>query len=104
MLLNLLNNAVKFTPDGGCIQVTVGVGANGRCHIRIVDNGIGMTPEQLRQAAVPFGQTSALVTHAGQGTGLGLPIVKSLMEAHGGRLRIDSHPGRGSQVTLEFAA
>lgn len=104
MLLNLLSNAVKFTPDGGRILVAVVKGSSGRCHVRVADNGIGMTPEQLRQAMVPFGQASAMTTREGQGTGLGLSIVKSLMDAHGGNLRIDSRPGKGSQITLEFAA
>ncbi len=104
MLLNLLSNAVKFTPRGGRIHVTVGRTVGGRCVLRISDNGVGMTPEQLRQAVVPFGQAAALVAHPGQGTGLGLSIVKSLIEAHGGHMRIDSRPGQGSQVTLEFAA
>ena len=104
MLLNLLSNAVKFTPRDGRIHVTVGRALSGRCVLRITDNGVGMTPEQMRQAVVPFGQTSALTTRPGQGTGLGLPIVKSLIEAHGGHMKIDSRPGQGSQITLEFAA
>ncbi|WP_376962292.1 ATP-binding protein [Azospirillum sp. A26] len=104
MLLNLLGNALKFTPENGRVLVSVARGASGRCVVRVTDNGIGMTAEELRQASVPFGQTSALTTHPGRGTGLGLPIVKSLIEAHGGSLRIDSRPGQGSQVTLEFAA
>lgn len=103
MLLNLLTNAVKFTSAGGRILVTASHGDGGNCVLRIADNGIGMTPEQLRQAVVPFGQVSAMTTRPGQGTGLGLSIVKSLIEAHGGRMRIDSLPGRGSQITLEFA-
>ncbi len=102
MLLNLLSNAVTFTPVGGRILVSVGPGPLGRCHIRVMDNGIGMTPEQVIHATVPFGQSSAMVTRRGQGSGLGLSIVKSLMEAHGGRLQIDSRPGEGSQITLEF--
>lgn len=103
MLLNLLGNALKFTPENGRVLVSVARGGNGRCIVRVTDNGIGMTAEELRQASIPFGQTSALTTHPGRGTGLGLPIVKSLIEAHGGSLRIDSRPGQGSQVTLEFA-
>jgi signal transduction histidine kinase len=86
------------------VLVSIGRGVHGRCIVRVTDNGIGMTAEELRQASIPFGQTSALTTHPGRGTGLGLPIVKSLIEAHGGSLRIDSRPGQGSQITLEFAA
>jgi len=104
MLLNLLGNALKFTPENGRVLVSVARGVNGRCVVRVTDNGIGMTAEELRQASIPFGQTSALTTQPGRGTGLGLPIVKSLIEAHGGSLRIDSRPGQGSQVTLEFTA
>ncbi|MDQ2103214.1 sensor histidine kinase [Azospirillum isscasi] len=104
MLLNLLTNAVTFTPDAGRILVTVSGGAEGGCRVRVVDNGIGMTPEQLHQATVPFGQPEVHVAQPGQGCGLGLSIVKSLMEAHGGRLHIDSRPGEGSQFTLDFAA
>lgn len=103
MLLNLLSNAVTFTPEGGRILVRA-AGARGCCRIEVVDNGIGMTPEQLSQAVVPFGQPTAMVSRPGQGSGLGLSIVKSLMEAHGGRLRIDSRPGVGSRFTLEFGA
>ena len=101
MLLNLLSNAVRFTPEGGRIRVAA-AGARGSCRIEVVDNGIGMTPEQLNQAVVPFGQPSAMVVRPGQGSGLGLSIVKSLVEAHGGRLRIESRPGEGSRFTLEF--
>ncbi len=102
MLLNLLGNALKFTQENGRVSISIGRGVHGRCILRVTDNGIGMTAEELRQASVPFGQASALTTHPGRGTGLGLPIVKSLIEAHGGHLRIDSRPGQGSQVTLEF--
>lgn len=104
MLLNLLANAVTFTPNGGRILVTVSGGAEGGCRVRVMDNGIGMTPEQIHQATVPFGQPEVHVSQPGQGSGLGLSIVKSLMEAHGGRLHIDSRPGEGSQFTLDFAA
>ncbi|AWK88891.1 sensor histidine kinase [Azospirillum thermophilum] len=101
MLLNLLHNAVKFTPRGGSIRVAA-ERQGGTCVLRIADTGIGMTPEQLRQAVIPLGQASAQTRQDGQGTGLGLSIVKSLMEAQGGRMHIDSRPGEGSQITLEF--
>ena len=105
MLLNLLSNAVKFTPKGGRIMVIAMSGRGRRgCVLRVCDTGIGMTPEQIEQVAIPFGQDSALAARDGQGHGLGLSIVKALIEAQGGRLSIDSQPGRGSQVTLEFAA
>ncbi|HEY0832601.1 MAG TPA: ATP-binding protein [Azospirillum sp.] len=104
MLINLLSNAVKFTPEGGRIVVAALRGRGGRCVLRVSDTGIGMTADQVNQAVVPFGQASALTARAGQGHGLGLAIVKGLIEAHGGRLSIDSSPGQGSHVSLEFAA
>lgn len=105
MLLNLLSNAVKFTPQGGRIMVIALVGKGRRgCALKVCDTGIGMTAEQIEQVAIPFGQDSALAARDGQGHGLGLSIVKALIEAHGGHLHIDSRPGQGSQVTLEFAA
>lgn len=105
MLLNLLSNAVKFTPQGGRIMVIALVGKGRRgCALKVCDTGIGMTAEQIEQVAIPFGQDSALAARDGQGHGLGLSIVKALIEAQGGHLRIDSRPGQGSQVTLEFAA
>ncbi|HYH20473.1 MAG TPA: ATP-binding protein [Azospirillum sp.] len=104
MLVNLLSNAVKFTPEGGRIVVAALRGRGGRCILRVSDTGIGMTAEQMSQAMVPFGQVSALTARVGQGHGLGLAIVKALIEAHGGRLSIDSRPGEGSRVELEFAS
>jgi two-component system cell cycle sensor histidine kinase PleC len=104
MLVNLLSNAVKFTPEGGRIVVAALRGHGGRCVLRVSDTGIGMTSDQVSQAVVPFGQASALTARVGQGHGLGLAIVKALIEAHGGRLNIDSRPGEGSRIDLEFAA
>ena len=103
MLLNLLTNAVTFTPEGGSITVEAQRGPGGRCILHVADTGVGMTAEQVRTAALPFQQCSPLVARPGQGRGLGLAIVKALMEAHGGHLRIDSQPGCGSRVSLEFA-
>jgi len=84
--------------------VTIGIrsDADGH-HVEISDRGIGMTPEQLTRVLQPFAQVMAGETRRrGAGSGLGLPLAKSLMELHGGRLAISSHPGIGTTVTLTF--
>jgi signal transduction histidine kinase len=103
MLLNLLSNALKFTPRGGQVGVGAEVGRKGM-EISVTDTGIGMTPDDVKVALKPFGQVANALTRREQGTGLGLPMVKSLMELHGGRLAIDSAQGDGTRVRLIFGA
>jgi two-component system cell cycle sensor histidine kinase PleC len=104
MLINLLSNALKFTPAGGRIQITALPDGNGDLVLGVADTGIGMTPAQLEVALAPFGQIDSPLMRKYQGTGLGLPIVKSLIELHGGRLAIASAPGEGTRVSLVFPA
>jgi PAS domain S-box-containing protein len=100
MLLNLLANAIKFTPSGG--QVGVGATANpGDLQIEVRDTGVGVAPGELAKILTPFGQAENARV-ASEGTGLGLPITKSLIEAHGGRLEIETARGQGMRVTLIF--
>src|SRR5690606_66052 len=77
---------------------------NGLLTVGVRDEGAGMTGPEIMQALEPFGQAGRRETVEGSGTGLGLPIVKKLIEAHGGHLRIVSQPGRGTTVELEFPA
>ncbi len=100
ILLNLLSNAVKFTPRGGTVQLTVEHRAADMLALSIRDTGIGMTPAEAEQALLPFAQVDGTHTRQYEGTGLGLPLAKALTEMHGGALRIDSVPDRGTTVTV----
>ena len=102
VLINLLSNSVKFTPDGGRIAVRQSVATDGGIAIAVADTGIGFAEEDLDKVLAPFGQADSALERKYEGTGLGLPIVKSLVELHGGSLQIRSWPGRGTVVTLHF--
>ena len=103
MLLNLLSNAVKYTPAGGSVTVTGRSMADGGVAIAVADTGRGMSADQVERMLLPFERGDDLDGEAG-GTGLGLSLVKSLMEMHGGRLLIQSELGRGTCATLAFPA
>ena len=99
ILLNLMSNAIKFTPSGG--QVTVsGQQAGDMFVLCVSDSGIGMTEEEAGKAMQPFYQVDNSHARRYQGTGLGLPLTKSLIELHGGHIRIVSAPGQGTTVTV----
>ncbi|MEI9886149.1 MAG: ATP-binding protein [Rhizomicrobium sp.] len=102
VLVNLLSNAVKFTGHGGRITVFATHMPGGQVAIGVQDTGIGMSADGLVKALEPFGQVSHAVTFEGRGTGLGLPLVKSLIEAHGAVFRIESVLGQGTRVWGEF--
>jgi signal transduction histidine kinase len=99
MVLNLLTNAVKFTPAGGSILLSCSVLDDGVA-ITVEDTGIGMSAEDIPVALSAFGQLDNPYTRSHQGTGLGLPMVKALAEMHGGRFSIDSEPDHGTAVTI----
>jgi two-component system cell cycle sensor histidine kinase PleC len=99
--LNLLSNAVKFTPDGGEVRVR-GRRRGGRVTIAIEDNGIGIAKEALRKLGRPFEQVESQLTKRHQGSGLGLAIAKSLVELHGGSMRIRSTLGQGTTVVVRL--
>ena len=98
--LNLLSNALKFTPAGGSITVTLGSVADGGAFFTITDTGIGMSEAEIALALQPFQQVDNSHTRKYEGTGLGLPLAKALAEQHGGRLEIASAPGAGTAVTV----
>jgi len=102
ILLNLLSNADKFTPDEGQITISSDIDIHGNTIIVVADTGKGMTAEETELALKPFGQirNGAQTTH--KGTGLGLPIASNQMKLHGGRLEIESEPSVGTTVTLVF--
>jgi len=99
ILLNLLSNAVKFTPAAGQVTIGVAAGPDG-LRITIADTGIGIAPEDLEKALRPFGQIDSSMARKYQGTGLGLPLTKSMIELHGGRLTLASESGRGTTATI----
>ena len=100
ILLNLLSNAVKFTGPGGTVRLSTAKRPNGGVAFAITDTGIGMDATGIATALTPFGQIDSAYARRNQGTGLGLPLVKGLVEAHGGELSIDSQPGIGTTVTF----
>jgi two-component system cell cycle sensor histidine kinase PleC len=99
--LNLLSNAVKFTPDGGAVTVR-GRRRRGLVTIAIEDNGIGIPKDALRKLGRPFEQVESQLTKKHQGSGLGLAIAKSLIELHGGAMRIRSKLGKGTMVVVRL--
>jgi two-component system cell cycle sensor histidine kinase PleC len=101
IVLNLLSNAVKFTPAGG--RVTVRGRATAGCIVlSIADSGIGIGKDALARLGRPFEQVESQLTKSHQGSGLGLAISKSLVELHGGRMRIRSTPGKGTLVMVRL--
>jgi signal transduction histidine kinase len=103
IILNLLSNAIKFTPPGGHVTVGTRTDARQAVLITVADTGIGMERADLPRVVEPYVQLESAFVRARQsGLGLGLPIVKRLIELHGGTLALDSEPGRGTTVTVVF--
>ena len=100
IFLNLLSNAIKFSNEGGRIYVRIVADRPDVAVLEIEDHGIGMSAEEQERALQPFGQATPATTRNYGGTGLGLPITKGLVEAHGGTLTIDSRAGCGTLVRI----
>jgi two-component system cell cycle sensor histidine kinase PleC len=100
-LLNLLTNAIKYTPEGGRVSVTVQM-AGGGLDFAVADTGVGIAPEDLERCLEPFVRLANPLTSGVEGAGLGLPLARRLVELHGGSLRIASELGRGTTVTLHL--
>jgi signal transduction histidine kinase len=104
MVINLVSNALKFTPDEGSVTLTAFQRADGGVTIEVADTGIGMAPEEIPRAIAAFSQIDNNLSRRHEGTGLGLTIVNAMMQQHGGVLAIDSEKGRGTRIRLEFPA
>ena len=102
ILLNLLGNAVKFTPADGEVTVSAGRRNGGGIFFAVEDTGVGISEKDLERVTEPFAQGAGSMTRGYEGTGLGLALVKSLVELHGGSLLIESQTGEGTQVTVQF--
>jgi len=104
ILLNLLSNAVKFTRQGGRVAVGAALRSDGSLAVTVDDTGIGIARENIPRALAPFSQVDSSLTRRYEGTGLGLPLVKSLIELHGGTLQLESEEGKGTLATIVFPA
>jgi signal transduction histidine kinase len=104
VLLNLLSNAVKFTRPGGRITVALETDGAGAVTMSVADTGIGIAGDQLATALAPFSQVDSALNRKFEGTGLGLPLAKALVELHQGKFQIESAPGRGTTVCIVFPA
>ena len=102
VVLNLISNAVKFTPEGGEIVVALSQLDDHRVKVAVTDTGIGIAPEDLARLARPFEQVEGQHSKTTQGTGLGLALTKALIELHGGELKMESEPGRGTTVSFDL--
>lgn len=102
--LNLLSNAIKFTPQGADIVVKIGWTASGGQYFSVRDNGAGIPEDEIETVLSTFGRGSQALKNAEPGSGLGLPIVKSLVELHGGAFRLTSKLREGTEVTAIFPA
>ncbi len=98
--LNLLANAIKFTPEQGTIALSTGMKPTGEPYLTVRDNGPGIPEDEIPTVLAAFGQGSEAKKIGAAGTGLGLPIVAGLAELHGGRFQLRSKPGVGTEATL----
>jgi PAS domain S-box-containing protein len=103
VLVNVLGNAVKFTPAGGRVHVGIQSNDSGMI-ITVADTGIGIAPEDIAKVMAPFGQVDSGMARRYEGSGLGLPLSRKLMDLHGGTLSLESQLGQGTTVTLHFPA
>ena len=104
MLGNLLSNAIKFTLRGGTVRISAAVRDDGGLEITVSDTGIGISNEDFSLVLEPFGQVDSIMTRKFEGTGLGLPLVRTMIQQHDGELRIESELGVGTTVSIVFPA
>jgi signal transduction histidine kinase len=104
IIINILSNAVKFTESRGRVHVNFMLHRSGDLVVSITDTGIGIAAEQIERVLQPFEQAADHLTREHNGTGLGLPIAKALIELHGGELILSSRPGTGTTARLRLPA
>ncbi len=104
VIINLIGNAVKFTPSGERVTISSEVGDDGTCAISVSDTGPGIPPEDLERVMEPFEQVRSHLSREHDGSGLGLAISRNLVELHGGTLRLESTVGIGTTATIVLPA
>lgn len=104
IMLNLVGNAVKFTPKGGKIDISARINNTGEMEVDVADTGLGMTPDEMKKALQPFGKVDTSFSGMKSGTGLGLTIVDSLIRLHGGQFKLMSQKGTGTTARIIFPA
>lgn len=104
IIINLLGNAIKFTPEGGRVTISHELERDGRLRIAVTDTGIGMEEHEIEKAFSPFGQLETAFSRSASGAGLGLTLARSLMKLHNGELDIFSQKGIGTTATIIFPA
>ncbi|MFC4351381.1 ATP-binding protein [Fodinicurvata halophila] len=100
VILNLLSNAIKFTGPGGHVEVGARREPDGSICLYVMDNGVGMDPEEVEDALSPFTQLDSSLSRKFEGTGLGLPLTRKLVELHGGRLEVETALNKGTTVSV----
>ena len=102
IFVNVLSNAIKFTPAGGAVELRTARLPQGGICIHVIDNGVGMSQEDIDIALTPFGQVDGARSRWREGTGLGLPIARALTELHGGEIAIFSEKSKGTEVIVKL--
>ncbi|MBL6931998.1 MAG: PAS domain S-box protein [Rhodospirillales bacterium] len=102
IVINLLTNAIKFTPEGGEVTLNAVQNDDQSMTLTVTDTGIGMDAAGIKKAMTQFGQVDSSLDRKFEGTGLGLPLTRMLVELHGGELLIESEPGHGTTVFVNF--
>ncbi|NQU61443.1 MAG: hypothetical protein HQ512_09955, partial [Rhodospirillales bacterium] len=102
IVINLVSNAVKFTPQGGQISLEVSLSPDQGIQIAVQDTGVGIEAKDIEKILEPFEQVGDIYSRTHEGTGLGLPLAKSLAALYGGSLTLESTPGEGTTATVRF--
>ena len=102
IFVNVLSNAIKFTPAGGAVEIRTACLPQGGICVHVIDSGVGMTQADIDIALTPFGQVDGARSRWREGTGLGLPIARALTELHGGEIAIFSEKSKGTEVIVKL--
>jgi signal transduction histidine kinase len=104
IVLNLVTNAIKFSPDGGRVEIVCRASPRDGLSVAVIDTGIGIDQNDIGRVLEAFEQVDSSLSRKQQGTGLGLPLVRAMMELHAGRFELDSTVGAGTKATIVFPA